>query len=95
MIILTRLYLFYLEHLEEYLLFFKTIIIFSLTTDVVIKKLLEIIRKKNKIVTLAKSKLNSIETLVSQALIDSVISHEEYETIIIEKEKYEKNERKH
>ena len=61
----------------------------------VIKKLLEIIRKKNKIVTLAKSKLNSIETLVSQALIDSVISHEEYETIIIEKEKYEKNERKH
>ena len=94
MIILTRLYLFYLEHLEEYLLFFKTIIIFSLTTDV-IKKLLEIIRKKNKIVTLAKSKLNSIETLVSQALIDSVISHEEYETIIIEKEKYEKNERKH
>ena len=94
MIILTRLYLFYLEHLEEYLLFFKTIIIFSLTMDV-IKKLLEIIRKKNKIVTLAKSKLNSIETLVSQALIDSVISHEEYETIIIEKEKYEKNERKH
>ena len=94
MIILTRLYLFYLEHLEEYLLFFKTIIIFSLTTDV-IKKLFEIIRKKNKIVTLAKSKLNSIETLVSQALIDSVISHEEYETIIIEKEKYEKNERKH
>ena len=94
MIILTRLYLFYLEHLEEYLLFFKTIIIFSLTTDV-IKKLLEIIRKKNKIVTLAKSKLNSIETLVSQTLIDSVISHEEYETIIIEKEKYEKNERKH
>ena len=94
MIILTRLYLFYLEHLEEYLLFFKTIIIFSLTTEV-IKKLLEIIRKKNKIVTLAKSKLNSIETLVSQALIDSVISHEEYETIIIEKEKYEKNERKH
>ena len=94
MIILTRLYLFYLEHLEEYLLFFKTIIIFSLTTDV-IKKLLEIIRKKNKIVTLAKSKLNSIETLVSQALIDSVIIHEEYENIIIEKEKYEKNERKH
>ena len=38
---------------------------------------------------LAKSKLNSIEALISQALID-VISHEEYQTIINKKEKYEK-----
>ena len=30
---------------------------------------------------LAKSKLNSIETLVSQALIDMEISHEEFITI--------------
>ena len=39
---------------------------------------------------LAKSKLNSIETLKSQALIDLEISHEEFKTIVNEKEKYEK-----
>ena len=37
---------------------------------------------------LAKSKLNSIETLVSQALIDIEICHEEFDTIMKEK-KYE------
>ena len=39
---------------------------------------------------LAKSKLNSIETLISQALIDMEISHEEFITILKEKDKYEK-----
>ena len=39
---------------------------------------------------LAKSKLNSIETLISQALIDLDISHEEFVTILMEKDKYEK-----
>ena len=39
---------------------------------------------------LAKSKLNSIEILVSQALIDMEISHEEFITILKEKGKYEK-----
>ena len=39
---------------------------------------------------LAKSKLSSIETLVSQALIDMEISHEEFNAIIREKEKYER-----
>ena len=39
---------------------------------------------------LAKSKLNSIETLISQALIDMDISHEEFITILNEKDKYEK-----
>ena len=39
---------------------------------------------------LAKSKLNSIETLISQALIDMEISHEEYITILKEKDKYER-----
>ena len=39
---------------------------------------------------LAKSKLNSIETLVSQAMIDMEISHEEFITILNEKSKYEK-----
>ena len=38
----------------------------------------------------AKIKLNSIETLVSQALIDIEISHEEFITILKEKDKYEK-----
>ena len=39
---------------------------------------------------LAKSKLNSIETLISQALIDMDISHKEFVTILKEKGKYEK-----
>ena len=37
---------------------------------------------------LAKSKLNGIETLVSQALVDMEISHEEFVTILKEKDKY-------
>ena len=56
-------------------------LIFSLTTGIV-KKLLNITRKKkkkhDKILMLAKSKLNSIETLVSQALINIEITHEEF-----------------
>ena len=39
---------------------------------------------------LTKSKFNSIETLVSQALIDMEINHEEFVTILKEKDKYEK-----
>ena len=38
---------------------------------------------------LAKSKLNSIETLMSQPLIDLGISCEEFKAIVNEKEKYE------
>ena len=57
------------------------------------KKLLSIARNKkkkhNKGFMLANSKLNSIETLVSQALIDLEISHEEFKTIVNEKEQYE------
>ena len=52
---------------------------FSLTIEI-IKKLLNITRKKkknhNKIFMLTKSKLNSIETLISEALIDMEVSHE-------------------
>ena len=59
----------------------------------IIKKLLSITRNKkkkhDKIFMLAKSKLNSIETLVSQALIDMEISHEELATILNERDKYE------
>ena len=36
---------------------------------------------------LAKSKLNSVETLISQALIDLDIRHKEFKTIVNEKEK--------
>ena len=39
---------------------------------------------------LAKSKLNSIETLISQALIDMEISHEEFIAILKKKDKYDK-----
>ena len=39
---------------------------------------------------LAKNKLNSIETLTSQTLIDMEISHKEFITILKEKDKYEK-----
>ena len=39
---------------------------------------------------LAKSKLNSIETLISQALIDMEISHKIFVTILKEKDKCEK-----
>ena len=66
---------------------------FSVTTGIV-KKLLDITRKKkkkhDKILMLAKSKLNSVETLISQALIDMEISHKEFITILNEKDKYDK-----
>ena len=39
---------------------------------------------------LAKSKSNSIDTLISQALIDMDISHEEFITILKEKDRYER-----
>ena len=38
---------------------------------------------------LAKSKLNSIDTLISQALIDMDISHEKFSTILKEKDRHE------
>ena len=56
-------------------------LIFSVTTGIV-KKLLNITRKKkkkhNKIIALARSKLNIIENLISQGLIDFEITHEEF-----------------
>ena len=68
-------------------------VIFTITTGVVKKKKLNITRKKkkrhNKIITLARNKLNIIETLISQALIDFDISHEEFPKIIYEKNNYQ------
>ena len=67
-------------------------VIFTVTTGVV-KKILNITRKKkkkhNKIITLARNKLNIIETLISQTLIDFDISHEGFSKIIYEKNNYE------
>ena len=63
-------------------------LIFTVTTGVV-KKILNITRKKkkkhNKIVILAINKLNIIETLISQVLIDFDISHAKISKIIYEK----------
>ena len=67
-------------------------LIFTTTTGVV-KTFLNITRKKkrkhNKIIALARSKLNIIENLISQALIDFEIKHEEFLKIIYEKNNYE------
>ena len=57
-----------------------------------IKRLLKITRNKkkkhNKTVMLAKSKLNSTETLIPLTLIDLEITDEEFKTIVNEKESY-------
>ena len=67
-------------------------LIFTMT-NVVVKTLLNITRKKkkkhNNIIALARSKLNIIENLISQALIDFEITHEEFSKIIYEKNNYE------
>ena len=66
-------------------------LIFTVTTGVV-KNILNITRKKkqkhNKIITSARNKLNIIETLISQTLIDFDISHDEFSKIIYEKNNY-------
>ena len=58
----------------------------------IIKKLLKTTRNKkqkhNKIVTLARSKLNSIESKISEALTNNEIKHEDFTTIIDEEKKY-------
>ena len=46
-------------------------------------------KKHNKIIALARSKLNIIENLIFQALIDFEITHEEFSKIIYEKNNYE------
>ena len=67
-------------------------LIFTGTTGI-IKKLLNITRKKkkkhNKIIALARSKSDIIETLISQTLTDFDISQEEFLKIISEKNNYE------
>ena len=68
-------------------------LIFSLTIGIVKKLLNMTINKKKKhdqLLMLAKSKFNSVETLISQSLIDLDISHEEFIMILNEKDKYER-----
>ena len=58
-----------------------------------VKTLLNITRKKkkkhNKIIALARSKLNIFENLISQTLIKFEVTHEEFPKIIYEKNNYE------
>ena len=67
-------------------------LIFTISTGIN-KSLLKVTEKRkkkhNKIIALAKSKLNTIDTLLSSALNDFKISHEEFTNIITEKNIYE------
>ena len=67
-------------------------LVFTLGTGIS-KSLLNLTKKRktkhNKIIVLAKNKLNTIDTLLSSALNNSKISHEEFSNIITEKNIYE------
>ena len=67
-------------------------LIFTISTGIN-KSLLQVTKKKkkkhNKIITLAKDKLNMIGTLLSSALNDLKISHKEFSNIMTEKNAYE------
>ena len=67
-------------------------LVFTLGTGIS-KSLLNLTKKRkkkhNKIIVLAKNKLNTIDALLSSALNDSKISHEEFSNIITEKNIYE------
>ena len=78
-----------LQHQEQVLVF-----AFSISTGVV-KNLLKTIqnkqKKNNKTVILAKSKLNSIERKISEALINNEINHENFTAIIDEEKNLKKS----
>ena len=67
-------------------------LIFKIGTGIT-KSLLKVTKKRkkkhNKIIALAKNKLNTTDTLLSSALNDSKISHEEFNNIITEANIYE------
>ena len=67
-------------------------LLFTISTGIN-KSLLQLTKKRkkkhNKIIALTKNKLNMIDTLLSSALNDSKISHEEFSNIITEKNMYE------
>ena len=66
-------------------------LIFSITAGIIKKLISTKIKKKkhDQILILPKSKHNSIETLISQALNDMDIRHKEFITILNEKDRYE------
>ena len=68
-------------------------LVFSLSTGLA-KELLKATRnnkkKHNKIVMLARSKLNSIESKISEALMNNQVSHEDFMTIMNEERNYSK-----
>ena len=67
-------------------------LVFTIGTGIS-KSLLKLTKKRkkkhNKTITLAKNKLNTIDTLLYSALNDSKISHEEFTNIINEANIYE------
>ena len=71
---------------------------FSMSTGIV-KELQETTQNKkkthNKSVMSARSKLNSIESKITEALINNEIGHEDFMTIINEEKKLSKIKRKH
>ena len=67
-------------------------LVFTIGTGIsksLLKLTKKIKKKHNKIIVLAKNKLNMIDTLLSSALNDSEISHEEFTNIINEANIYE------
>ena len=66
---------------------------FSVTTGFVkafLKTIRNIKKKHNKVVKLARSKLNSIESKISEALINNKINHEDFMTILNKEKKNRK-----
>ena len=67
-------------------------LVFTIGTGIS-KSLLKLTKKRkkkhNKIIVLAKNKLNTIDTLLSSALNDSEVSHEEFSNIVTEANIYE------
>ena len=66
------------------------ILLFSLSTGIIQKLLYETKKGKkrhNKALYLGKNKLDCIEMLISQAIIDLQISHEEFKMIVDERKK--------
>ena len=65
--------------------------VFSITTgfvEIFLKTIIKKKKKPNKIVMPPRSKLNSIESKISEALINNEISHENFMTILNEEKKY-------
>ena len=71
---------------------FSLTLIFTIGTSIsksLLKVTKKIKKKHNKIIALAKNKLNTIDRLLSSALNDSKISHEEFRNIITEENIFE------